>query len=381
MRRLETLLIALVAVLLTAVPAFFTDSLGGAPFPRSGPDWLGWAALVVSGMSLVLWRRHPAWTVIGGCGGVLVCIATNVEPSDAGLVVLPALALVAAYSWGGRTAIAVGLAMLVWLEALYLASGETGPALAIFTVPGYLAGMVLRRVHETAAQLEMRSQELEEERELFAELSVRNERARIASELHDIIGHALSVMVVQAAAGQRLATSDPAATAEAFSVIAESARRGREDLGRLVDLLGGEEVEAPDLSLIDELVTRAARSGLAVTCRFEGEREGVPAPAGQAAFRVVQEGLTNALRHAPGAAVRVLVRGEGRGLTVAVVNGPPRGAATGIVGTGQGLRGLRERVQQVGGSFAAGAAPDGGWTLEARIPHGYAAAAGRGGAA
>lgn len=368
MRRLETLLIALVAVLLTAVPSFFTGAVDSAGLPHTGPDWLGWGALTASGSSLVLWRRRPAWTVGAGCGGILVCTLTNVEPSDATLLILPSLTLVAAYSWGGRTAIAVGLGMLVWLEALYLTTGETGPALAMFTLPGYLAGVVLRRVHETAAQLEMRSRELEEERELFAELSVRNERARIASELHDIIGHALSVMVVQAAAGQRLAGHDPAATSEAFGVIAESARRGREDLSRLIDLLGGEPVEAPDLSLIDEVISRAARSGLAVTCRFEGDRDGVPAPVAHAAFRVVQEALTNALRHAPGAAVNVMVRGAGRDLTVRVANDRPVGLSPGIVGTGQGLRGLRERVQHLGGSFAAGPAVDGGWAVEAQLP-------------
>lgn len=369
MRRLETPLIALVALLLTAVPAFFTDALGHARLPHSGPDWLGWGATGVAVLSLLLWRRRPAWTLVLGCGGILVCTLTPVDPSNVGLIVLPALTLVGAYSWTGRASVLVGLALLAWLEALYLSTGETGPALAMFTVPGYVAGAALRRLHETAAQLELRSHELEEERELFAELAVRNERARIASELHDIIGHALSVMVVQAAAGQRLAGRDPAATSEAFGVIADSARRGREDLGRLLDLLGGEQVETPDLSLIDEMVTRAARSGLAVTCRFEGDRDGVPTPVAHVAFRVVQEGLTNALRHAPGAAVHVLVRGEGRALGVRVVNGPPVGVAPGIVGTGHGLRGLRERVEEVGGSFEAGAAADGGWVLEARMPH------------
>jgi signal transduction histidine kinase len=368
-RRVESLTIALVAVLLTAVPTFFTDTIDGASqFPGTGPDWLGWIALVVACLSLGLWRRHPAWTLALGCGGILLCTMTDVEPSDAGLVVLPALTLLGAYSWSGRRAIAVGLGLLLWLEALYLVTDDTSPALAIFTLPGYVAGFVLRRVHETSEQLAMRSRELEEERELFAELSVRNERARIASELHDIIGHALSVMVVQAAAGQRLAARDPAATSATFDVIAESARRGREDLGRLIDLLGGEPVEAPDLSLIDEVISRAARSGLAVTCRFEGDRDGVPAPVAHAAFRVVQEGLTNALRHAPGAAVQVLVRGVGRGLTVRVVNDASAGTSPGIVGTGQGLAGLRERIQHLGGSLEAGEVARGGWLLEARLP-------------
>lgn len=368
MRRLEPWLIALVTVSVTVAPALVPGA-GGSGVPTTVAGWAGWAGLVVSGLSLALWRRRPGWSLVLGCGGILGCAVAGFAPSDAALVILPALALLAAYAWSGRTAVVVGLALLVWLEALYLATDETGPALAIFTAPGYAAGLALRRLHETAVQLQVRSRELEEEHELFARLSVRNERTRIASELHDIIGHALSVMVVQAAAGQRLADGDPGATAATFAVIAESARQGRHDLARLVDLLGGDQVQAPDLSLIDEMVARAAGTGLGVTCRFEGDRDGVPAAVAHAAFRVVQEGLTNALRHAPGAPVQVLVRADaGRGLTVRVVNDDPVDDSPRIIGTGHGLRGLRERVQQLGGALVAGAGPEGGWTLEATIP-------------
>src|SRR6185503_9986766 len=100
----------------------------------------------------------------------------------------------------------------------------------------------------------------------------------------------------------------------------ESARQGKDDMQRLIDLLGGTAVTGPDLSLIDEIVTRAARNGLEVSCRFEGDRDGVAAATAHVAFRVVQESLTNALRYAPGAAVRVLVNGSGRGLTVSIEN-------------------------------------------------------------
>ena len=105
---------------------------------------------------------------------------------------------------------------------------------------------------------------------------MRNERARIAAELHDIVGHSLSVMVVQAQAGQRLADADPEAAQRALDAIAESARQGQDDLRRLVALLGGEDVARPDLALIGEVVERAARSGLKVTCRFEGDHAATP---------------------------------------------------------------------------------------------------------
>lgn len=368
MRRAENQLIALVALLLTAIPVFFSGAGDGASVPRSITEMLGWASLVVGAMALVLWRRHPGWALSLGCGGMLLCSLTTYQVSDATLLLLPIYALLAAYSWSGRTALVVGLGLLLWLEGLYLATGEVGPALIIFAAPGYVGGIVLRRLHETAAQLEIRSHELDQERELFAELSVRNERARIASELHDILGHSLSVMVVQAAAAQRIASHDTTALSEAFEVIADSARQSRDDLGRLVDLLHGEAVVAADVSLINEVVSRAARSGIAVTCRFEGDCDSIPEPIAHAMFRVVQEGLTNAIRHAPGAAVRVLVAAEGRTVRVGVVNDSPVAPAMKILGTGHGLAGLRERIQRLGGALSAGVSPNGGWAVEAQLP-------------
>ena len=116
------------------------------------------------------------------------------------------------------------------MAAMYLITGERDVGLIMFTVPGFIGGTALRLRRETADELELRGQELQAERELFAQLAVRNERSRIAAELHDIIGHSLSVMVVQAAAGQRLVTRDAAAGGEALAVVAESARQGRADL-------------------------------------------------------------------------------------------------------------------------------------------------------
>jgi len=174
--------------------------------------------------------------------------------------------------------------------------------------------------------------ELDEEREAHAELSVRYERARIAAELHDIVGHAISVMVVQAAAGQRLAARDPALADETFATIAGAARQAEAEIGRLVALLGEADAigAAPDLSLVEDLVARAADTGLDVTLRLEGERDAVSVE------------VVNAAASAPS------------GLAGA--------------GTGTGLRGLRERADAHGGRVAAGPTPDGGWRLHAVLP-------------
>jgi signal transduction histidine kinase len=275
---------------------------------------------------------------------------------------------VAALAWTGRAAWLAGLGLGAYLYIFWLIEPTTSPvAVVMFSVPGFLAGTVLRLRREAVDELARRGRELEEERELFAQIALRHERARIASELHDIIGHAISVMVIQAAAGQRLVGRDPDRAEQAFAAIAESARQGQQDLHRLVELLGGTEVGRPDLALIDEVVARAARSGLNVSCRFEGDRDGVAAGTAHVAFRVVQESLTNALRHAPGAAVRVLVNGSGRGLTVRVENDRSVQERLNLSGTGRGLAGLRERVQELGGQLLAGPAPHGGWLVEATL--------------
>jgi signal transduction histidine kinase len=342
------------------------------------------ACLAGSGLALLWWRTHPRAVVLAG-GAFWLAAAGLAETGwfpDLAFVLLAVLSSVAALTFGGFPA-AAGLAVyLVGLFALlYRTTGDSNPVpLVIFGVPGFLAGTVLRLRRETAAQLAQRTRELEEERELFAELTIRHERARIAAELHDIVGHAISVMIIQAAAGQRLVGRDPERTREAFDAIAESARQGRGDLQRLVDLLSTGEVDGPDFGLIDEVVARAARTGLDVSCqfeggRFEGGRDAVTAPVAHLAFRVVQEGLTNALRHAPGSAVRVTLGDSAGAFTVRVENGPAgaKGSragppGTGLSGGGRGLTGLRERVQQQGGQLAAGPTASGGWLLRASLP-------------
>lgn len=365
MQRLENAGIVVLVLLLVALPI----TLHGWPGSLAGNICM--ALLLASGLSLMWWRTHPRLVAVLG-GSLWFAVALLSKDAwfpEAALAIMAGLAAAAALAWTGRVAWLAALSLGVYLYAFWLVLPPTSPvAVVMFSVPGFLAGTVLRLRGEAVDQLARRGRELEEERELFAQIALRHERARIASELHDIIGHAISVMVIQAAAGQRLVGHDPARTQQAFAAIAESARQGQEDLHRLVDLLGGTEVGGPDLTLIEEVVTRAARNGLDVSCRFEGDRDGVAVRTAHIAFRVVQESLTNALRHAPGAAVRVLVNGSGRGLTVRVENDRSVQERPNLSGTGRGLVGLRERVQELGGQLLAGPAPQGGWLVEATLP-------------
>src|ERR1700742_5116262 len=332
--RFEQAGIAFLVFLLVALPIV----LHGWPASVSGNLFL--AALLGSGLTLMWWRTRPRLTaLVGGTLWFLIALApSDFWFPDSALAILAGLAAAAALAWTGRAAWLAGAGLGVYLYVFWLVLPPTSPvAVVMFSVPGFLAGTVLRLRGEAVDELARRGRELEEERELFAQIALRHERARIASELHDIIGHAISVMVIQAAAGQRLVGRDPDRAQQAFTAIAESARQGREDLSRLVDLLGGTEAGAPDLPLIEEVVTRAARNGLAVPCRFAGDREAVAVGTAHMAFRVVQESLTNALRYAPGAAVQVLVDGSGRALTVRVENDPSSQEHPGLSGTGHGL--------------------------------------------
>jgi signal transduction histidine kinase len=331
------------------------------------------ALALVLGASLGVSREHPRATWLFAGAAIVAIAALDRLNGDGAFALYPVVAA-HAFCAGRFDSHWKGLAGPVWLLAATIATAVLAHAhvvpFILITPTFWGAGRAVRDREQVAHQLELRAQELEEEREAYAALSVRYERARIASELHDIVAHALSVMVVQASAGQRLVKRDPEATAESFDAIADAARQAERDMARLVALLGDENAlgPAPDIALVEELVTRAGRSGLDVMLRLEGDRDGLPPEIAETAYHVVQEGLTNAMRYAAGAAIRVLVRGDTVGLMIEVENDPaPAEHSLSGAGTGTGLRGLRERVAACGGALDAGPTPAGGWDLRARL--------------
>jgi signal transduction histidine kinase len=277
------------------------------------------------------------------------------------------------YSLGERISLwpgVVGAGLLVF--AVNVVGTVFNPFVSVVALGPWFAGRVVASRRHVNEQLQLRSQELEAERELFARESVRYERARIARELHDIVAHCVSVMVIQANAGQRLLADDPGRAAAALDSIAEAAQQAEAEVARLVDLLG---VEAPvrdvaGLQLVEQLVAQVAATGIAIGCRFEGTSEGVPIAASEAAFRVAQEGITNALKHAPGASLEIAIQSRQGHVVVEVVNGPALAAGTDLVATGggNGLRGMRERVQACHGELSVGPLAGGGWRIRATLP-------------
>lgn len=246
------------------------------------------------------------------------------------------------------------------------------PFIVVSVLGPWAIGLVARSRRRLTGQLAARGRELEAERELFAAEAVRYERARIARELHDVVAHCLSVAVIQASAGQRLTGTDPSLAAETFDAIAEVVRQAESEIGRLVQVLDQDPPPrgADGLALVDELVARASATGLAVSCRISGSPDRLPGEASDAAYRVVQEGITNALKHAPGAPVDVVITGLDGHVEITVVNGPAAAPASGLerAGGGHGLAGMRERVRACGGVLTAGPVDGGGWQVTARLP-------------
>jgi len=322
-------------------------------------------------------RRHPIF--VGVVGGALLAVPTVIDDSTAinsSAVALPGLVAVflIAYSLGARCRWGPSLIGLLCLTIGVNTTSDTGfnPLFEMVTIAPWLAGLVVSSRRRLGAALEARALELEEEREIFAVASVRYERARIARELHDIVAHCISLVVVQAGAGERLVQSNVAEAAKAFASIAEAAREAEGEIDRLIEFLGssGEPGPRTGLRIVDDLVRRARASGLTVSCNFVGECEDLCEDSADAALRLVQEAVTNAMKHAPGAPIDITVQGNMGAVSVEVVNGPARFAPSALAGAGggHGLAGMRERVARCGGTFRAGPTGPGGWRVTAALP-------------
>ncbi|MET7376679.1 sensor histidine kinase [Micromonospora arida] len=337
------------------------------------PIALLFAAMTVAPLLALPRRPLLAWrlTVLA----LLIC--TFNAPADQAWPWTPPLAL------GSIAVVAVVVArvdrpVLVWVVTI-----STVPVLTLVhpdnRVPvllllGALAivGDLIRRNrlsrHALAAQAEL--SEREQERRAVLE-----ERTRIARELHDVVAHHMSLIAVQAETAPYRLTDVPAPAAAEFVAIAASARDALTDMRRLLGVLrsetsGPQTAPQPDLTDLGAMVDAARRAGLPVTLDVEPvDDDRVPAPVGLAAYRIVQEGLANAARHAAGAAVRVTVRAGQSGLGVRVENSPADVPPTAEGGSGHGLTGMRERATSLGGTFTAGPLPDGGYAVAAELPY------------
>ncbi|MFD7299269.1 sensor histidine kinase [Streptomyces sp. NPDC059897] len=236
-------------------------------------------------------------------------------------------------------------------------------------------GLAIRSRQDYTNSLMERARQLEVERDQQAQLAASAERARIAREMHDIIGHNLSVITGLADGGSYAAARNPERAGQALTAIATTSRNALAELRRLLDVLGEEApsptaelTPAPALDDLDSLIEGVRSAGLPVHRKVEGEPVPLPAGLELTVYRVVQEALTNTLKHGgPSATSELLVSYAADAVTVTVTD-TGRGALTDSPGTGRGLAGMRERTALYRGTLEAGPRPAGGWRVRLRIP-------------
>jgi signal transduction histidine kinase len=365
--RADAALAAAVAAPALAVTVW--TGLAGQP-----PPWPILAMVGVAAAAMFARRTRPVAAALVTSVAYVIAVQSggfNLHSSSPGTIAgtigtgiaVPALC----YTLGAWVRLPGSLAGLAILSAS-LQWGELNPFPAMLTVGLWLVGRAVRSHRLLAANLRIRAFELESEREQFAAETVRYERDRIARELHDVIAHSVSIMVIQASAGQRLTPGDPAA-GELLANIAELVREATIDIGGLTRLLDPALEHPLTQEHLEDLLARTAQTGVQLSSDIVGDVGSIPGHTARATYRILQEGLTNAIRHAPGAAIQVSVS-CGDGVHLEIVNHPPPAGAIGIgqLGSGHGLTGLTERTAALGGTIGSGPIPAGGWRLSADLP-------------
>jgi signal transduction histidine kinase len=336
------------------------------------------AVAATAGLILMLslaWRRRAPLVVLG------VAIATSVVANVVGVLheaTTPAIALVVAvYTVGAHTSglrAAVGGLGATALIAVNVAEQfSLGDMLLIAMIVGgaWLAGRAIRYRRERERALERLTVDLEREREEKARAAVAEERVRIARELHDVVAHAISVIVLQARGGRRSLATDPGETREALDTIEAMGSEALAEMRRLLGMLRRDDEEIalapqPSLRYLDALAAQVREAGLPVDLSVEGESTELPPGVDLSAYRIVQEALTNALKHARPATARVVVCYRENDLELEIAD--TGAGASASDGEGHGLAGMRERVSLYGGKIEAGPRDGGGFAVRARLP-------------
>ncbi|MER5744208.1 sensor histidine kinase [Streptomyces sp. NPDC002225] len=352
------------------------------------------AVLITVGYCTVvaLRRRAPEKMLLLAIAMGVAQLVTGVKPGVMNFAMLVIVFTVATVGqrWASRLALACSLAAASLSKMRW--PGEVPPVnwaeevfiVVVLTVPFVLAwvlGDSMRTRRAYFRQLEERAARLEREREAQSKVAVAAERARIARELHDVVAHNVSVMVVQADGAAYVMDAAPDQAKQALETISSTGRQALAEMRRLLGVLrtgdaqeSGEYVPQPDVEQIQELIEQVRRTGLAVDFKVEGTPRPLPSGVELTAYRIVQEALTNTRKHGgpdAGASVRLLYFDDGLGL---LVEDDGRGAAHelyedgGADGAGHGMIGMRERVGMVGGTLDAGPRPGGGFRISALLP-------------
>ncbi len=348
-------------------------AFGAAELASLGTD--GWVASVgleaISAACLVFRRTHALFVVPPSAIALMVIPLTGTQMDEAATPIL--FYILGIYSLGrylsghsGLVALTLTL-LLVFADFFFAAPDNTNDWTDVvfvlsLAIPPYVFGRISRK-------LAMQSEELARQQELIRDQAVRGERDRIARELHDVIAHSLSAMVVQTAAAQDLVRSSPERASALLASVADTGRKALEETGRLLHLIRDDADElglhpAPGLADVPRLVSTFRESGLEVVAALDLPTVPLPGGVDVSAYRVVQEALTNALKYADGP-VQLSIASTPEQLHVCCAN---RVGRAGSNGSGLGLQGMAERVGLLGGTLTSGRTPDGGFVVEADIP-------------
>ena len=361
------------------VGVFVVGTTVGTP-ERAGvePGLLGWVLLAGSCVVLAWRRRYPVAVLLAT---VLACFVYYPFVGTGGPILLTYVVALFSVAAAGRVTVAVAVAAISYVAIIV---GEfAGPTrhldnIALFLLAGWLVAVIAvgavlhgRRVY--LAEADQRAAAAHREAEAEAGRRATEERLRIARELHDVLGHNISLINVQASAALHgLDRSGTPVSRDVLVAIKDTSRQALRELRGTLGLLRQvdepaplEPLPVPGLAALDQLVEHARLAGLAVRREVDGEPAPVPAGVDLAAYRIVQEALTNVTRHA--AAAHAVVRVH-YGETEVCVQVDDDGVGAANTVPGNGIRGMTERARQLGGTLTAGARPGGGFTVSARLP-------------
>jgi signal transduction histidine kinase len=374
--------VAVVVAVLAVVDVASESDLAG---PGDRPADAVAYGLVIAGSLSLFWRRRAPVAVLGIVTAVIITMYLRDYGAFLAVLGLPALYAVAAHEENRRRA---WWAMILACVALLLAAGvsvlDTDDGFAYFTALSVIAflaaaiaaGVLIRNRERIFVDAERRAAEAEADRLAEAERAVTSERSRIAREMHDVVAHSMSVIAVQAAGGREIVHANPDKAAEVFARIETVGRESLAELRRMLGVLrdagdGSASLSPqPGIADIAAAVAESSASGVATEMVIDGNQRPVAPGIGLAVYRIVQEALTNVRKHAgPTASATVRVSYEAHALVVDVTD-DGRGTVTSLTGSGagQGLIGMRERVEIYGGDFIAGPRPGGGYAVHAVLP-------------
>jgi len=364
---------------------FMVVQLAGAHRLQAGQHPATPLAYVLAVLICAPFGTHRKWPL----PSLAVCLAALLVYSVGRYTAYPGLSIFAltfgiSLHSSRRVALVTVIASAV---ALTVALGVQPPAVRSLStwveselgvVVAWLAAENLRNRRARWAELHARAERLERERAAEARRAVTEERLRIARELHDVVAHSMSVIAVQSAVGHHVMDSHPEEARHALAAIEATSRSALTEMRRLLGVLrqDGEPasslVPAPGLADLAPLVAHVQEAGLSVWVQVEGERGPVPPGVDLSAYRIIQEALTNVIKHAGRATAHVNVGYRPGSVTLEITDdgagaAPAAGQAAGF-STGHGIIGMRERVAVFGGEFAAGPRPEGGFRVFACLP-------------